>query len=86
MLIAKYSPTTGWSAPEIRPYAPLSIDPASSCLQYCTNVFEGMKVQSPHFLLLRHVGSLLLAYGFVRRTWDPMGSLGFSDRTKIWSV
>ncbi|KAI0696412.1 aminotransferase [Cerioporus squamosus] len=26
-----------------QPYGPLAIDPASSCLQYATNVFEGMK-------------------------------------------
>ncbi|EKM75218.1 hypothetical protein AGABI1DRAFT_103071 [Agaricus bisporus var. burnettii JB137-S8] len=44
MLIVHYDPAkNGWSAPEIKPYGPLSIDPASSCLQYCPNVFEGMK-------------------------------------------
>lgn len=45
MLIMHYEPEHGWSAPEIKPYGPLSIDPASSCLQYCPNVFEGMKVR-----------------------------------------
>lgn len=44
MLVATYDPTTGWSAPEIKPYGPLSLDPACSCFQYCPNVFEGMKV------------------------------------------
>lgn len=44
MIVASYDPVHGWSAPEIKPYGPLSIDPASSCLQYATNVFEGMKV------------------------------------------
>ena len=43
MMVAHYHPVHGWSAPEIKPYGPLSIDPASSCLQYATNVFEGMK-------------------------------------------
>ncbi|KAI0920452.1 hypothetical protein AcV5_010181 [Taiwanofungus camphoratus] len=43
MLIATYHPSTGWSAPEIKPYGPLSLDPASSCFQYSTSVFEGMK-------------------------------------------
>lgn len=43
MLIVTYEPTTGWSIPEIKPYGPLSIDPSSSCLQYCPNTFEGMK-------------------------------------------
>ncbi|KAJ7183745.1 branched-chain amino acid aminotransferase II [Mycena filopes] len=43
MLIMTYDPTTGWSAPEIKPYEPLSLDPASNCFQYCASVFEGMK-------------------------------------------
>ena len=44
MLVVTYEPLTGWSTPEIKPYGPLSLDPASSCLQYCPTVFEGMKV------------------------------------------
>lgn len=51
MLIMHFDPENGWSAPEIKPYGPLLIDPASSCLQYCPNVFEGMKVRAVH----RHV-------------------------------
>ncbi|KAA1475390.1 branched-chain amino acid aminotransferase II [Dentipellis sp. KUC8613] len=43
MLILSYTPESGWSAPEIKPYGPLSLDPSSSCFQYCPNVFEGMK-------------------------------------------
>ncbi|KAI9068844.1 branched-chain amino acid aminotransferase II [Trametes sanguinea] len=43
MMVASYDPVNGWSAPEIKPYGPLSLDPASSCFQYATNVFEGMK-------------------------------------------
>ncbi|KAK0199515.1 aminotransferase [Desarmillaria ectypa] len=43
MLVVSFDPSTGWSAPEIKPYAPLSLDPMSSCFQYCTSVFEGMK-------------------------------------------
>ncbi|KAJ7738053.1 aminotransferase [Mycena maculata] len=43
MLVMTFDPLTGWSAPEIKPYAPLALDPASNCFQYCTNVFEGMK-------------------------------------------
>jgi len=45
MLVAHFDPVNGWSAPEIKPYGPLHIDPASSCLQYCSNVFEGLKVR-----------------------------------------
>ncbi|KAL1938995.1 hypothetical protein VTO73DRAFT_11148 [Trametes versicolor] len=43
MMTVSYDPINGWSAPEIKPYGPLSLDPASSCFQYATNVFEGMK-------------------------------------------
>ncbi|KAH7926378.1 branched-chain amino acid aminotransferase II [Leucogyrophana mollusca] len=43
MVFITYDPATGWSDPEIKPYAPLSLDPASSCVQFCSNVFEGMK-------------------------------------------
>ncbi|KAF8841383.1 branched-chain amino acid aminotransferase II [Paxillus ammoniavirescens] len=43
MAVATYDPSTGWSNPEIKPYAPLTLDPSSSCLQISSNVFEGMK-------------------------------------------
>ncbi|KAI0373491.1 branched-chain amino acid aminotransferase II [Pilatotrama ljubarskyi] len=43
LLVVSYDPIGGWSAPEIRPYGPLPFDPASSCLQYATTAFEGMK-------------------------------------------
>jgi hypothetical protein len=34
MLLIPHDPITGWGTPEIKPYGPLSIDPASACLQY----------------------------------------------------
>nr|GAT56649.1 branched-chain amino acid aminotransferase II [Mycena chlorophos] len=43
MLVMEFDAANGWSAPEIKPYGPLALDPASNCLQYCTNIFEGMK-------------------------------------------
>ncbi|KAF9475341.1 branched-chain amino acid aminotransferase II [Pholiota conissans] len=43
MLIVHYDPKNGWGTPEIKPYGPISLDPMSSCFQYCPNVFEGMK-------------------------------------------
>ncbi|KAF5368120.1 hypothetical protein D9757_011586 [Collybiopsis confluens] len=43
MLVASFDPVDGWSAPEIKPYGPLSLDPASTCFQYAANIFEGMK-------------------------------------------
>ncbi|KIK54829.1 hypothetical protein GYMLUDRAFT_62895 [Collybiopsis luxurians FD-317 M1] len=43
MLVSSFDPINGWSAPEIKPYGPFTLDPASSCFQYATNIFEGMK-------------------------------------------
>ena len=53
MLYMDFAPERGWSPPQIKPYGPLSLDPACSCLQYCPNVFEGMKVCLPTFTLSR---------------------------------
>ncbi|TMW61622.1 hypothetical protein Poli38472_010685 [Pythium oligandrum] len=33
----------GWKNPVIRPYGPIPMDPASSCLHYALQCFEGMK-------------------------------------------
>ena len=46
MAIVAHHPTLGWSAPEIKPYGPLTIDPAASCFQYGCGVFEGFKVRT----------------------------------------
>ncbi|KAG8880573.1 hypothetical protein FRB98_005004, partial [Tulasnella sp. 332] len=43
MLIIEFDPESGWSAPVIKPYAPLSLDPSSSVFHYAPAVFEGMK-------------------------------------------
>ncbi|PYI08349.1 branched-chain amino acid aminotransferase II [Aspergillus sclerotiicarbonarius CBS 121057] len=43
MILATWSATTGWSAPKLKPYGPLSIMPAASCLHYATECFEGLK-------------------------------------------
>ncbi|KAG1741889.1 aminotransferase [Suillus paluster] len=43
MIVANYDPETGWSAPEIKPHGPITLDPSCSCFQYGGNVFEGMK-------------------------------------------
>jgi hypothetical protein len=45
MLYMDFSPDRGWSPPQIKPYGPLNLDPASSCFHYCPNVFEGLKVR-----------------------------------------
>ncbi|EXJ82025.1 branched-chain amino acid aminotransferase [Capronia coronata CBS 617.96] len=43
MLTARWTEQSGWEAPEIRPYGPLSIMPTASVLHYATECFEGLK-------------------------------------------
>ncbi|KAB2575188.1 Branched-chain-amino-acid aminotransferase [Lasiodiplodia theobromae] len=43
MILASWNHTTGWSAPALQPYAPLSLPPTASCLHYATTCFEGLK-------------------------------------------
>lgn len=43
MFLMDYSEDKGWHDARIVPYAPLSIDPASSVLHYGTEIFEGLK-------------------------------------------
>ncbi|KAG2036174.1 aminotransferase [Suillus americanus] len=43
MIVATYDPEIGWSAPEVKPHGPITLDPACSCFHYGGNVFEGMK-------------------------------------------
>ena len=83
MLVINYAPGTGWSAPEIKPYGPLSLDPMSSCFQYCPNVFEGMKVRRPLIPLRNYHSHIVTA---VRRISDQMENLDCSDQRIIWSV
>lgn len=44
MLTAQWTLTTGWQAPEIKPFGPISLMPSASCLHYATECFEGMKL------------------------------------------
>lgn len=39
----QYSPEYGWHEPTIRPYHPLSLDPATAVLHYSQTIFEGTK-------------------------------------------
>ncbi|KAG8751983.1 hypothetical protein FRC14_007475 [Serendipita sp. 396] len=43
MLTIPWSQTTGWQAPQIRPYGPLSLEPSVTVLHYAQTLFEGMK-------------------------------------------
>jgi branched-chain amino acid aminotransferase len=44
MVTAVWRAETGWDAPELRPYGPLSLMPTASVLHYSTECFEGLKV------------------------------------------
>jgi len=48
MFMMEYSPESGWHNPRIEPYAPLTLDPATSCLHYGQLVFEGLKAYKTH--------------------------------------
>lgn len=44
MITAQWTSSTGWQAPALVPYGPLSIMPNASVLHYATECFEGMKL------------------------------------------
>src|SRR2546423_8253285 len=48
MLTCTWTATSGWAAPEIKPYGPFSIMPTASVLHYATECFEGMKAYRGH--------------------------------------
>lgn len=43
MVTIDWNEDEGWHAPQVRPYAPLELDPASSVLHYGQAIFEGIK-------------------------------------------
>ncbi len=43
MLSIEWDINSGWADPEIKPYGPLSLDPAACVFQYGFELFEGMK-------------------------------------------
>ena len=78
MLVVNYDPKIGWCAPEIKPYGPLSFDPMSSCFQYCSNVFEGMKVKK---IIMLFLNVIFVYFAYVTRpTWDLTERRGYLDR------
>ncbi|CEL01803.1 hypothetical protein ASPCAL01381 [Aspergillus calidoustus] len=44
MITATWDVSTGWAAPELKPYGAFQLSPAASCLHYATECFEGLKV------------------------------------------
>ncbi|KAK4251720.1 aminotransferase [Corynascus novoguineensis] len=43
MITATWKASEGWSAPELKPYGPLTLMPTASVLHYATECFEGLK-------------------------------------------
>ena len=43
MFLMEYDEGKGWHSPRIEPYAPLSLDPATSVLHYGQAIFDGLK-------------------------------------------
>ncbi|KAF6817408.1 branched-chain amino acid aminotransferase [Colletotrichum plurivorum] len=43
MVAATWKASSGWSAPELKPYGPISLMPTASVLHYATECFEGLK-------------------------------------------
>ncbi len=43
MVVAEWSETAGWSDAELKPYAPISLDPATMVFHYGQEIFEGLK-------------------------------------------
>jgi branched-chain amino acid aminotransferase len=43
MVIAEWDEKTGWSDAQLKPYAPLTLDPATMVFHYGQEIFEGMK-------------------------------------------
>ncbi|KAK3377911.1 putative branched-chain amino acids aminotransferase [Podospora didyma] len=43
MITCQWKLSSGWSAPELKPYGPLSLMPTASVLHYATECFEGLK-------------------------------------------
>lgn len=43
MVTATWTPGSGWHDAGLRPYAPLSLDPATAVLHYAQAIFEGLK-------------------------------------------
>ncbi|KAK3942310.1 aminotransferase [Diplogelasinospora grovesii] len=43
MVTCAWTAASGWAAPEVKPYGPLSLMPTASVLHYATECFEGLK-------------------------------------------
>lgn len=53
MITCSWNSTSGWEAPRLEPYGPLTLMPTASVLHYATTCFEGLKMYRGHDLRLR---------------------------------
>ena len=43
MVVCEWDEKTGWGEPELKPYGPITLDPATAVFHYGQEIFEGMK-------------------------------------------
>ncbi len=43
MVVCEWNEKTGWGEPELKPYGPITLDPATAVFHYGQEIFEGMK-------------------------------------------
>lgn len=43
MVVCEWDEKNGWGTPELKPYGPLTLDPATAVFHYGQEIFEGMK-------------------------------------------
>lgn len=53
MITCSWNSTSGWAAPRLEPYGPLTLMPTASVLHYATTCFEGLKMYRGHDSRLR---------------------------------
>jgi branched-chain amino acid aminotransferase len=79
MLQIDWTSEIGWEAPVIKPYGPLSIDPAASVLHYALECFEGMKAYKGSKGEIR----LFRPDRNMNRMWDSMNRLKLPTFDKV---
>jgi branched-chain amino acid aminotransferase len=55
MVVCEWTEAGGWEEPELKPYGPLTLDPATAVFHYGQEIFEGMKA----YLFLETVHALV---------------------------
>jgi hypothetical protein len=83
MVVAEWSEADGWSQTELKPYGPISLDPAAMVFHYGQEIFEGLKA-SLYFdqrLMRCAFSEVLPAWLFLNcqqqhslKVWTPLSS------------